>query len=82
MIYTVTIATYNGGGDGPSVSETVQTIGECEYTSVQDDLVCDVIEELVLYYFLAFFVIHVAIPSLSKFCALSFLHKKNHDNSV
>ena len=45
VIYTVTIATYNGGGDGPSVSETVQTIGECEYT--QDNLVWDIIEKLV-----------------------------------
>ena len=30
VIYTVTIATYNQGGDGPSINTTVQTIGECE----------------------------------------------------
>ena len=27
VTYTVTIATYNEGGDGPSVSQAIQTLG-------------------------------------------------------
>ena len=30
VIYNVTIAAYNAGGDGPSISNSKLTIGECE----------------------------------------------------